>query len=142
MSLKFRHRLIHAIPDCDIELQNELLKVSHDKGVSHLLEICHTTMPLSLELLQCVLAKPSMEYRSPINLKSNCRNIPHSARIAHASTLLDMTIALLESMSTRLFEERTLASQVSFQQETPLQWTSNQKVCMVNVEGRGRRLTL
>ena len=37
-----QHRLSHAIPDSDIELQKELLKVSHDKGLSHILEICHT----------------------------------------------------------------------------------------------------
>ena len=36
------HRLICAITDGDIELWKELLKVSQDKGVSHLLEICHT----------------------------------------------------------------------------------------------------
>ena len=35
-------RLIHAIPNGDIELWKELLKVSWDKGVSHLLEICCT----------------------------------------------------------------------------------------------------
>ena len=35
------HRLIHAILDGDIELWKELLKVSQDKGVYHLLEICH-----------------------------------------------------------------------------------------------------
>ena len=34
--------MICAIPDDDIELWKELLKVSQDKGVSHLLEICHT----------------------------------------------------------------------------------------------------
>ena len=34
-------RLICAIPDGDIELWKELFKVSQDKGVSHLLEICH-----------------------------------------------------------------------------------------------------
>ena len=37
-----QHRLIHAIPDGDIEVWKELLKVSWDKGVSHLLGICHT----------------------------------------------------------------------------------------------------
>ena len=37
-----QHRLICGIPDDDIELQKELLKVSCNKGVSHLLEICHT----------------------------------------------------------------------------------------------------
>ena len=35
-------RLIHAIPDGDIELWKELLKVRCDKGVSNLLEICCT----------------------------------------------------------------------------------------------------
>ena len=35
-------RLICAIPDGDIELQKELLKVSCNEGVSHLLEICCT----------------------------------------------------------------------------------------------------
>ena len=35
-------RLIQAIPDADIELHKQLLKVSHDKRVSHLLEIYRT----------------------------------------------------------------------------------------------------
>ena len=35
-------RLIWAIPDTDIELHKQLLKVSHDKRVSHLLEIYRT----------------------------------------------------------------------------------------------------
>ena len=35
-------RLIWVIPDANIELQKQLLKVSHDKRVSHLLEICRT----------------------------------------------------------------------------------------------------
>ena len=34
--------LIYAIPDGDIELWKELLKISQDKSISHLLEICHT----------------------------------------------------------------------------------------------------
>ena len=37
-----QHRLIWAIPDADIGLHKQLLKVSHDKRVSHLLEICRT----------------------------------------------------------------------------------------------------
>ena len=57
------------------------------------------TMPLSLELLQCVLAKASIQCRSPINLKSTHRRIPHSAKIADASTHLDVTIALLKILS-------------------------------------------
>ena len=35
-------RLIWAIPDANIELHKQLLKVSHDKRVSHLLEVCRT----------------------------------------------------------------------------------------------------
>ena len=35
-------RLIQAIPDTDIELHKQLLKVSHDKKVSYPLEICRT----------------------------------------------------------------------------------------------------
>ena len=42
VQFEVQHRLIHAIPDSGIELQKELLKVSWDKGVSHLLEICCT----------------------------------------------------------------------------------------------------
>ena len=39
---KVQCRLIWAIPDADIELHKQLLKVSRDKRVSHLLEICRT----------------------------------------------------------------------------------------------------
>ena len=60
------------------------------------------TMPLSLELLQCVLAKPSMFYRSVINLKSSHRSIPHRARNAHATTHLDVTTALLKSLPAKV----------------------------------------
>ena len=41
VEFKAQDRLIHTILDGDIELQKELLKVRHDKGVSHLLEIYH-----------------------------------------------------------------------------------------------------
>ena len=39
-AVQVQHRLIHAILDGDIELWT-FLKVSQDKGVYHLLEICH-----------------------------------------------------------------------------------------------------
>ena len=42
VEFEVQSRLILAIPDGDIELWKELLKVSQDKSVSHLLEICHT----------------------------------------------------------------------------------------------------
>ena len=35
-------RLIREIPDANIDLYKQLLKVSHDKRVSHLLDICRT----------------------------------------------------------------------------------------------------
>ena len=97
-------------------------KVSHTYWTSAI-----HAMLFSQELLQCVLAKPSMQYRSPINLKSNHRRIPHSARIAHTSTHLGMTITLLICLQ-RLFEERTLASQVSFQQEKPIHCSNGQPI--------------
>ena len=42
IEFKVQCRLIWAIPDANIELCKQLLKVSHDKRVSHLLEICRT----------------------------------------------------------------------------------------------------
>ena len=78
-----QHKLICAIPDGDIELQKDLLKVSQDKGVSHLLEICHTYYAVESEAAVMCAGKPSVLYRSPINLKSNHRSTPHSAGIPH-----------------------------------------------------------
>ena len=40
IEFEVQHRLIRAIPDANIELCKQLLKVSHDKKVSCLLEIC------------------------------------------------------------------------------------------------------
>ena len=42
IEFKVQCRLIWVIPDADIELCKQLLKVSCDKRVSHLLEICRT----------------------------------------------------------------------------------------------------
>ena len=42
IEFKVQCRLIQVIPDANIELCKQLLKVSHDKRVSHLLEICRT----------------------------------------------------------------------------------------------------
>ena len=42
IEFKVQCRLIQVIPDADIELHKQLLKVSHDKRVLHLLEICRT----------------------------------------------------------------------------------------------------
>ena len=42
IEFEVQHRLIQVIPDADIKLCKQLLKVSHDKRVLHLLEICRT----------------------------------------------------------------------------------------------------
>ena len=42
IEFKVQCRLIWVIPDANIELHKQLLKVNHDKRVSHLLEICRT----------------------------------------------------------------------------------------------------
>ena len=42
IEFEVQHRLILAIPDANIKLHKQLLKVSCDKRVSHLLEICRT----------------------------------------------------------------------------------------------------
>ena len=42
VEFEVQHRLIHAIPDGNIVLWKELLKVVHNKGVSLVLEISHT----------------------------------------------------------------------------------------------------
>ena len=90
--------LICAIPDGDIKLWKELLKVTHDKGVSDLLEICCTYYAIESGVV-------AMQSRSPINLRSN----PHSGRIAHASsTHLDVTTALLKSLSAKVVQRKDI----------------------------------
>ena len=42
IEFEVQHRLIRVIQDANIEQHKQLLKVSHDKRVSHLLEICRT----------------------------------------------------------------------------------------------------
>ena len=42
IKFEVQHRLIWVIPDANIKLCKQLLKVSCDKKVSHLLEICRT----------------------------------------------------------------------------------------------------
>ena len=49
VDFEVQQRLICAIPDVNIELEKELLKVSQENGVSHLLEICHTYYAIESE---------------------------------------------------------------------------------------------
>ena len=64
-------RLIHAIPDGDIELWKELLKVGCDKGVSHLLKVCHTYYAIESVAATMFADKTIKQPRSPINLRNN-----------------------------------------------------------------------
>ena len=72
-------------------------------------------------------AEPSMQYRSPIDLKSNHRNIPHSAGIAHASTQLHMSIALLKSLSAEVVWRKDISKPIVIPPRRTnllLQWTA------------------
>ena len=94
-------RMIHAIWDSDIELWKEFLKVSHDEGVSHVLEISHT---------YCAI-----ESGAPVMCASK-------------------TINAVQKSDQPLKHPQM--------QSSPLWSITNYRVHMVNVEGRGRRLTL
>ena len=82
------------------------------------------TLPLSLELLQCVLANHQCSPEVLSTLEATAEVTPHSVRIAHASSHLDVTIALLKSLSVKVGQKRTLAGQVSLQQEQPIHCSS------------------
>ena len=88
-------RLIWAIPDGNIELQKELLKVNHDKKyLTYWRSVAHI-MPLDQGQLQCVLARPSMPSAKAVNLRrASRRSVPHSAKTAPTHTLLAVTTVL------------------------------------------------
>ena len=74
-------RVILAIPDGHIELQKEHLKVSQDKGVSHLLEICYTCYAIeSGAVAVCAaktisaLQKSHQSWKQPEKHTSQCQN--------------------------------------------------------------------
>ena len=126
----------------------QMVILSYGKSFSRSFEArvsdIYWTMPFSLELLQCVLEKPSMQYRSPIDLKSNHRSISHSAGISHTNIHLGVTFALPEHLSAKVVWRKDIGkTSVVPARKTNLllQWTANQKVCLVSMERRGRRLT-
>ena len=86
------------------------------------------TMLLSLEPLQCMLAKLSMQYRSPIDHESSHRSIPHSARIAYTSTDLGMTTALPKSLSAKVVWRKDIGKPSIFQQEKPIHCSNGQPI--------------
>ena len=95
IEFEIQFRLIQVIPDADIELQKELLKVNHDKKYLIYWRSVACTMPLNLEWLWWVPARPSMPSTETINLRrASHRSIPHSAPTAPTHTPLAMTAAL------------------------------------------------
>ena len=77
-------RLIHAILNGGIELWKELLKVSQDKGVSHLLEICHTYYAIESEAAAMCAGKTinvvwrcHQPEKQPQEHPSQCQNSTH-----------------------------------------------------------------
>ena len=96
-------RLIWAIPDDDIELCKQLLKVSHDKRVSHLLEICRTYYAVESGVLQCVQVMWYMLYVTPArHTIPSCRHHMHCAPTASVNTLPVDTTALLETQHAKV----------------------------------------
>ena len=76
-------RLIWVIPDTDTELCKQLLKVSHDKKVLHLLEICRTYYTVESEWLQCVQV---MQYMLPHATPARHMSQSHRCHMHHAPT--------------------------------------------------------
>ena len=122
-------RLICAIPDGDIELWKELLQVSWDKGVSHLWEICHTFIAIQSraaamcagETIQCSTDVPSTS-----NATTEA-SLTVQELLVPAPTWV-WQLSCCRVCMQRLFEERTLVSQVSFQQEKPIHCSSGQPI--------------
>ena len=79
--LSLKHGLMHALPDGDIELWKELLKVRQDKGVSHLLGMCHTYYAIeSGAAVMCAgktinaVQKSHQPQQQPQKCPSQCQN--------------------------------------------------------------------
>ena len=95
-----QYRLLCAIPDDDIELWKELLKVGCDKGVSHLLEICHTYYTTESGVAPMCAGKTINSVQKSHQPQKQPQKHPLQYQIA--STHLDVTIALLESLSAKV----------------------------------------
>ena len=90
LSLKFNTVWFDAIPDGEFELQKELLKVSQDTGVSHLLEICHTYHAIeSGAAAMCagktinMVQKSQCPQKQPQKHPSQCQNCTHQHPPGH-----------------------------------------------------------
>ena len=102
-------RLIWATTDANIELQKQLLKVSHDKRVSHLLEICRTYHAVESG---CVRDIWYMLYAMPTRHMIPSHWHPtHHALTASINTLLVETNALLMTWHAKVVERRVTGEQ-------------------------------
>ena len=121
VEFKVQLRWIHAILECDIELQKELLKVSCDKDVSHLLEICHKYCAIEYGATAIwtgktinAVQKSFQPWKLPQKQCLQCQSCtcqhPPGCDICQA----------WESVSIGYSKKRSLAGQVSFQQEQPI----------------------
>ena len=106
-------RLIWAIPDANIELHKQLLKVSHDKRVLHLLEICRTYYTVHQGQLQCVGDMAYKPYATPArHMIPGCWLPTHCAPTAPINTLLVETTALPMTQHAKVVEKGSLASEM------------------------------
>ena len=127
----------HAIPDGDIELCRRSFSMSFVIRVSHTSWRSAThTMPLSLELLQCVLAKTinvvqksDQPQKQPQKHPSQCQNCTcqHPPGCDNCPTWM-WQLPHLRVCLLRLFKERTLAGKLSFQPEQPIHCSSGQPI--------------
>ena len=88
-------RLIQAILDADIELQKELIKVTHDKKVSHLLEISCMYYAIESGVAGMCASKAIHDLcQGQQPQKNKLQNVSHNAPIAPINTPLAVTTAL------------------------------------------------
>ena len=121
--------LICAIPDGDVELWKKLLKVSHDKVVSHPLDICHTYY--SVESWSCCNVcwqSHQCSTEVPSTSKATTEASLTEPELHMPAPTWAWQLSCSRVCLQRLFEERTLASQVSFQQEKPIHCSSGQPI--------------
>ena len=109
IKFKVQHRLIQVIPDADIELHKQLLKVSHDKRVLHLLEICKTYYAVeSGAAAMCAGHAVHGICHTARHMILSCRHHMHHAPTAPINTLPVDTTALLRIQHVKVVEKGSL----------------------------------
>ena len=138
-------RLVHAIPDDDVELQKELLKVSQNKGVSHLLEICHIYYAIESGVAAiCADKKNQCFAEVPLTLKATTETFLTVLKLHMPAPTWAWQLPCLRVTAKVVWRKDIGKPSVTSAIKTNplLQWTPNQKICLVSMEGMGRRLTV